>query len=289
MDGPAMFQMTPGALARSPYRRSTLVLCLAIFALAAGPGRAADFATQMLDATYKLFNKDSTATGFFVRDPVAALQGRPRVILVTAGHVLEKMTSDTAIIVLRRPNDTGGYTREDISVPIRTRGKALWQTHPDHDVAVMRVKLPMDADVKPLPFDSLATEEAFGTAKLHIASPLFMMGFPTRFESNGAGFPVARHASIASFPLTPVKLQKTFLADFTTFGGDSGGPVFMPDPRRQDPENAPPLVVGLVLSQFRHDEKIQTLNEERTIHYPLGLSTVLDAPFIREAIERLPK
>lgn len=284
-----MFQMTPGAPARSTDRRTPLALCLAFFILTAGPSRAADFATQMLDATYKLFNKDSTATGFFVRDPAATLQGRPSVILVTAGHVLEKMTSDTAVVVLRRPTDTGGYTRSDLSIPIRARGKALWSTHPEQDVAVMRLKLPLDTTVAPLPFDSLATEEVFKAAKLHIASQLFMMGFPTRFESNGAGFPVARHASIASFPLTPIKLHKTFLADFTTFGGDSGGPVFLPDSRRQDPENSPPLVVGLVLSQFRHDEKIQTLNEERTIHYPLGLSTVLDAPYIREAIERLPK
>lgn len=265
------------------------LILAALSALPALPARASDFATQMLNATYKLFNKDSTATGFFVRDPAASSrQARTNLILVTAGHVFSRMSGDSAVVVLRHPKDDGTYTRDDFTIPIRRGDRPLWTTHPEQDVAVMRVKLPADSGVEPLPLDALATETSFQQSHLHIASPMFVLGFPTRFEANGAGFPVARHASVASFPLTPIQLQKTFLADFTTFSGDSGGPVFLPDPRSgKDPEQSPPLVVGIVLAQFRHDEKIDTLYEERVIHYPLALSTILHAQFIRETIAKL--
>jgi hypothetical protein len=266
----------------------TLALALAFFLPVTAA--AADFATQMLEATYKLFNNDSTATGFFVQVPPAAPESKPRVVVVTAGHVFAKMSGETAVVVLRRPGGDGSYQRRDLTIPIRAKGKPLWTAHADQDVAAMRVELPADAAVSPLPLEMLADEAALRAANLHLASSLHVLTFPTRFEANTAGFPVCRHASIAGAPLLPVKLYKTFLADFATFNGDSGGPVFLADPRRREAaELSPPLVVGIVVAQFRSDEKSDTMYEERTLHHPLGLATVLQAQFIRETIDLLPK
>jgi len=50
-----------------------------------------------------------------------------------------------------------------------------------------------------------------------------------------------------------------------------------------------PLVVGIVLAQFRHDETVRLEYEERTIHHPLGLGTVLQARFVRETIDLAAK
>jgi len=44
------------------------------------------------------------------------------------------------------------------------------------------------------------------------------------------------------------------------------------------------VIPGMVLAQYRHDERITTLDEERVIHYPLGISKVVHACFIREAV-----
>ncbi len=80
------------------------------------------------------------------------------------------------------------------------------------------------------------------------------------------------------------------MIDFTTFGGDSGGPVFIADPRHSGCEDDErPLVLGIVVSQLRHDEKLVIMNEERTVHHPMNLSTVVDAQFVRETIEQLRK
>ncbi len=111
-----------------------------------------------------------------------------------------------------------------------------------------------------------------------------MLSYPERFEANDAGFPVARNATIASYPLLPVARFDSFLTDFTAFGGDSGGPVFL----AADGDEAPPII-GISVSQFRHDEKLKMLNEERTVHHPLGIGKAMHAQFILDTIDRLKK
>jgi hypothetical protein len=91
---------------------------------------------------------------------------------------------------------------------------------------------------------------------------------------------VARNGILASHPIQPVAEYHTFLVDFTTFDGDSGGPVLTRG------TNGHPLVVGMVLAHMRHDERITLEYEERTIHHPLGLGTAVQARFIRETVEK---
>ena len=275
---------------RDTFKLPAMIRCALLLLLTFStclPVVAKDFASQVMDATYKLFNKDSTATGFFLRED--AQRPANEAILVTANHVLSSMTGDSMLIVLRTPQADGNYRRRDWPVTIRNDGKDLWTKHPSLDIAALRVTLPDDANVAPLPLTALASEDMLTQLKLHITSSLFIMGYPNRVESSDVGFPVARHGSVAGFPLTPVKTHPTILIDFATFAGDSGGPVFVKDTRQPDPENAPPVIVGLVLSQIRQDEKTVTENEERTQHFPMQLSNAAHAQFIRETIERLGK
>ena len=253
------------------------VLLAALLGIAGcGFTSAADFATEMLDATFKLFHADSTATCFFVRrePPDQSLY------LVTAAHVLERTKGDTAIVVLRERKADGTYARRDHTVAIRRDGQPLWRRHATEDTAVLRLAEPAPVPVGALPVAALADEARLTAAGLHICSPLFVLTYPQRFEANGAGFAVARQGIVASHPFQPIQTYHTFLADFTTFAGDSGGPVFVPG------NDGHPLLVGLVLAQYRHDEQVTMEYEERTIHHPLGLGTVLHAQFVRETIEQ---
>ena len=239
---------------------------------------AADFATETLEATFKLFHKDSTGTCFFLRR-----EADPNLYLVTAAHVLERTKGETAIVVLRERRADGTYQRRDHTLPIRREGQPLWRRHATEDVAVLRLAGTPPVPVAALPLEALADEARLTAAGLHICSALFVLTFPERFEANEAGFAVARQGIIASHPFRPIQTQHTFLADFTTFAGDSGGPVFVAG------ADGHPLIVGLVLAQFRHDERVTMEYEERTIHHPLGLGTVLHAQFIRETIEQAAK
>jgi len=242
-------------------------------------GGETDFATEMTESTFKLFNPVSTATCFLVqRHPVEAV-----LYVVTAAHVLEKASGDKMVLVLRDPRPDGTYQRHDHDVEIRRDGKPVWTRHPQEDVGVLRLADPLPVPSPALPFSRLADDETISPKLLHIGSPVLVLTYPTRFEANEAGFPIARQGIVASHPVLPPSRHHTFIADFTTFDGDSGGPVFVEGSRHH------PLVVGIVLAQFRHDETVRLEYEERTIHHPLGLGTVLQARFVRETIDLAAK
>ena len=61
---------------------------------------------------------------------------------------------------------------------------------------------------------------------------MMALGFPKGLSSNRAGFPILRWGRVASYPLTPASAFPNFLLDFRVFDGNSGGPVFMADPKR---------------------------------------------------------
>ncbi|HEY1065230.1 MAG TPA: serine protease [Pirellulales bacterium] len=240
---------------------------------------AADFATTMLDATFKLYHKDSTGTCVLVRREAPD----ESLYLVTAAHVLERTKGETAIVVLREQDAEGAYVRRDHTIAIRRDDKPLWKQHEKEDVAVLRLTERPPVPVAALPLSAIADEARLTEAKLHICSPLFVLTYPQRLEANGAGFALARRGIIASQPFLPISRHHTFFADFSTFAGDSGGPVFVAASEDQ------PLFIGIVLAQTHHTERIKTEYEERTINHPLDLGTVLHAQFARDMIEQAAK
>ena len=241
------------------------------------PTFAEGFATGMLEATYKLFHEKSTATCFLVTQEAPD----QKVYLVTAAHVLERMEGETAILVLRERLEDGTFVRRDFPVVIRRDEQPLWVRDAQVDLAILRLDDLPSFPIGTIPFRSIADEGVLESGKLEICRSLFLLTYPQRFEGSEGGFAVARQAIVSSRSFLPLVKHPTYLADFTTFSGDSGGPVFIAG------ENDQPLVVGVVLAQTRHDERVKTEYEERVIHHPLGLGTVLHAQFVRALIENV--
>lgn len=241
--------------------------------------RAADFATAMMDATFKFYHPDSTSTCFLVKraDEDAALY------LITTAHTVERTKGETAVLVLREEKEDGSYERHDHTITIRKGEEPLWVRHAKEDVAVLRLADPMPVKVNALPSRMLAEDAALKEEGVHLCSRLFVLTYPQRFEANGAGLPVARQGIFASPPLLPWKTHPTFLADFTTFAGDSGGPVFI------ESKEGHPAVVGIVINQHHHEEKVKGEYEERLIRYPLGMGTVLRSNYLLETLEEAAK
>lgn len=241
---------------------SALVLCCFV-------AQAAEHAEAMMRATFKLFNKDSTATCFLLRDGAD-------VFLVTAAHSFEKASGETSILVMREADKDGTWKRQDKTIAIREGNRSLWMKHPQQDLAVMRVVLEVPEDAT-LPIDVL---KADGFSRF--GDPVMLLTYPARVEANGAGFPLARQAVVASFPAAPMEKDPVFIIDATAWDGDSGGPVFI------DAGKGKPQIVGLVTARINHVENINSERETRKIETPLGLSKALAAPLILETI-RLAK
>ncbi|RME65530.1 MAG: LysR family transcriptional regulator [Alphaproteobacteria bacterium] len=118
-------------------------------------------------------------------------------------------------------------------------------------------------------------------AGVDVASRVYVIGYPSRVESNGAGFPIVRSGIIAGYPLFPASEHPVIQIDFHTFEGDSGGPVFI----ASDESGEHPLLLGLTMGYVRFDEKINSVYEERTVHHPLNLGMIIRATVVRETLD----
>ena len=247
--------------------------------------KEADPLMDALVSTFKITNKDSTATCFIVSRLATSGSNQQELILVTAAHVLEKMSGDECHIVLRKKDADGVYSKVEVPVVIRANEQPLWVKHPDVDVAVMRLNLPAECSIAALDFEQLLGKEKSKNASLRIADEVCLLTYPAQLEASSAGFPILRRGTVASFPLLPIDNNKTFLVDYHSFGGDSGGPVMI----RGNQAEEGPFIVGLVIGKQRETTKMISEIEERTVHRSLGLGIVVHAAFIRQAIALLPE
>lgn len=237
---------------------------------------------DLLEATYRIADKDHSGTCFLVAPKVVDTVNPRRVILATAAHVLEQMSGDGCEIFLRRREDDGQYSRQQLTIAIRKDGKPLWTRHPDVDLISMFLELPEMVLFNPIPFEQVADEARVSDRTIRAGKETWIPCFPAKLEANEAGWAVLRHGSIASHPLVPVKKVRTLLVDYKNFGGDSGAPVAMI-------VNNQPLVVGIVSGMHRQTDRSNLPFEERIMHTPMGLSIVTQAAYLRETIELMAK
>ncbi|MCX6904758.1 MAG: serine protease [Verrucomicrobia bacterium] len=240
---------------------------------------ASDFATTVAEATFQVTNSTVGATCFFVRREAR----NSALYLVTAAHFFEHSKGATATVALRERRPDGSYCRCEHILATSREGQRLWVRHATEDAAVLQLSEPPPVAVAALPFSALADEARLSAAGVDICTSVFVLTYPARLEWNEAGFPVARQGIIASHPLVPVERYRTYLANFTTFHGDSGAPLFLRDTKGH------PLVIGMVTGELRRDEAVTMEYEEQMIHHRVGLGIVLQTQFIRETIELAAK
>jgi hypothetical protein len=214
------------------------------------------------------------------------------VFLVTAAHVLEGISGDTAIIQFRDRQDNGDWKALPVKVPIRKGGVPMWTRNADSkiDIAVMRLLLNpevvkrLQKNIVILPTSLLADDALLTKFHLHPGMTLFALGFPLRVASNDAGFPILRSGTIASYPILPTKKYKTFYFDFEVFGGNSGGPVFLS-------VDNPALPNGMMLGRLQAivglvTQQMSFANNGSTESLKIGV--VITSTLIKETIDSLP-
>ncbi|ADL01776.1 trypsin-like serine peptidase [Brevundimonas subvibrioides] len=241
-----------------------------------------DLTVGLIDATVQLDQPSGPATrtvgtGFLIQAPRP--DGTPRIVLVTAAHVLETMPDPEARIGWRVALPDGAWRFDPEPLIIRDdAGRPLWTRHGDKDVAVMEITAPETFTRAAIPLGWLADENAFDAWQVGPGDELLSLGFPRGLSSNRAGFPILRVGRIASYPLSPVSAFPTFLLDFTVFPGNSGGPVFWTPSARKRPGTTEPetaFIAGLLSQEVRVGDDA------------LEIGVVTHAVFIRETIALL--
>lgn len=219
----------------------------------------------------------TVGTGFLVNAPRP--DGAPRIVLVTAAHVLNQMPATEARIGWRTALPDGGWRFAAQPLPIREAdGQPLWIRHPERDIAVMEVTAPEAFARAAIPLGWLAEPETLDVYEVGPGDELLALGYPRGLSANRAGFPILRVGRVASWPLTPIAAFPTFLLDFKVFPGNSGGPVFWTAQARRRPDApAPehPFIAGVLTQEVM-------VGEER-----LDLGVVAHAIYVREAVALL--
>lgn len=266
-----------------------LLLSYGVWLLLAHSGgvQAEDHATQILLATVKLQHSQSAGTGFLIIPKNGVDRAKGECLLVTAAHVFEPCPDDAVTVALRVPQPDGTYQRRDVSVPIRRdqrEKKPLWVRHPQFDVAVLKIRLPEGVEATPLPVEVLAEGPELKQRRVRIGARLLVFGYPARVEANPAGFPLARHASLATYPVVPTTAYPILTLDMSAHGGDSGGPVMLETVDSRNEDAGLPVILAMVVGKIQQDEKVVGLYEERILHHPLDLSIAVQAQYLRETV-----
>lgn len=228
---------------------------------------------QLIDATVQVEHvvagERRVATGFLVDAPRP--DGSPRVVLVTAAHVLEPAEGGQVRLGWRYPSGEGGWRFDPQPAPLEAfGGQPYWTRHPSRDLAVLEVTAPPEYARAAIPMAWLGDESSMGDEGVGPGDELMALGYPRGLSANRAGFPILRSGRIASWPLAPVSAFPTFLIDVAMFPGNSGGPVFTERDGR-------PIILGVVTQQVE-------LNSER-----LGIGVVTQAVYVRETIALLDR
>jgi hypothetical protein len=255
------------------------------------PSPSDELKTVLMHDTFLVLGPSSTKPNSTSFGTVFAMgigfKSNPRImhlVLVTAAHVFDGISGDTAIIRLRRPNPDRTYATFNFLLPIRQQGKPLFVRHALADVAAMYANLPDDVPMTGLSPDFLVTDKSLEEIELHPCDEAFILGFPAAVSTEG-GFPLMRTGRIASYPLTPMRIVKQWAFDAHVFNGNSGGPVYFNFVNRfyknQFHLNITRGILGLVIQEGH-----SLLPEFATRDLDYGV--VVPAEFIRETLDLLP-
>lgn len=243
--------------------------------------------TLLMESTFRLqgpTSEDSVLIGTAFIFDLPCEEDPKKAVLVTAGHLLDSLRSDRALLGLRAQRWDGTWEERPWWIDIRHNGKPLWLRHEDVDVAALCVSLPRFADIPLRSTDFLADEGTFQRYQIHPGDELMCLGYSSVNGVHGTGgFPILRGGKIASYPLLPVRKVQTFRYDVEIFKGYSGGPVFYSQIGRfyggvSHPGEQIQFIAGLLTKQWFAEK------EEK---HPLKVAEVIHAHFIKETVERL--
>lgn len=218
---------------------------------------------------------DQTAangTGFFVGIPYAADKNKIFIYLVTAKHVLQDESTGKLLskVLLRLNTPTG--TSKMLPLPLTTAGpRQNVFMHKDATVDLAVIPLAPDQNefqYKVIGEELLTSRKDILDLKIREGTDVFFVGLFAPYLGNQRNYPIVRFGNVAliteeRIPWVGNVLTDLFLMEFSSFGGNSGSPVFFyfnPDlePGRLMLSRSPMLkFAGVVSGKFNDPELLR--------------------------------
>ena len=208
------------------FRKAAFLVSFSVFAMnsAVAVALAQDLNTVLMNSTFEIMGPSAEAgkttfgTIFVLGKPLKADPTKGSYVLITAAHVLNEISGDTATLFLRKKDASGAFTKFPVPLSIRNQGKNLYVKNPDADVAAMYLNLPNETEIKLLPLALLADDATLQHLEVHPGDELLCLGFPLAIDVKG--FPVIRSGLLASYPITPSRIVKQYYYNFHVFPGN---------------------------------------------------------------------
>jgi hypothetical protein len=197
-------------------------------------------------------NCSQTGTGFLVNLPTPELgPGIGVPVLVTSKHILrhprlgaptgqtEYFDTILAFVNSIQPNVGGSYIVQ-LPIQIKVNGFlfcSIDNQDPNADIAVCPVSISDSFfDIKGLSPDMFVTQSKIETMRLNETDEVLFSGLFLPYHGANKNYPIVRHGRLAlipkeripwSIPTSGNSMQDLYLAEITSWGGNSGSPVFV--------------------------------------------------------------
>jgi hypothetical protein len=188
--------------------------------------------------------KSWDGTGFFIIEPDSRLKGRGVVWLVTNKHMIRSPVgpyfNGVGIRVnAKAPTPSGNQFAEDTLPVMDAAGNLYWCTDPDDEtVDLALIQLSPDEDKLDaiwFPTELFVTQDIFKKLKINENDEVLFSGLFNAYRGAKRNFPIVRHGKLALVtderipidPRNPNLNVDLILVEVTSFGGNSGSPVFL--------------------------------------------------------------
>ena len=173
-------------------------------------------------------------TGFFVSIPDSSIKKVEFVYLVTAKHVIENnLTKDFYDRIYIRINKRNGNF-DTIPITLIAQNGQSFVINDNIDLAVIPLAPDISKyDYQSIPIDVLfKTKEEFDTSYVKEGTNVFYSGLFSPYLGYNSNNPIIRFGRVALLPTENIfwdssnAKQNLFLVETTTYGGNSGSPLF---------------------------------------------------------------
>jgi V8-like Glu-specific endopeptidase len=265
-----------------------------------------------LSNTNEVGERHNLGTGFFIAIPDSNLLYG---YLVTAKHVLLNPGSILPFEFIQVAYNKKNGSRDSVLVSVKATGlnKNIYY-HQDLSVDLAVIPLAIEIDSSDVRYsvekELFRSKIDFDTSYVKPGTNLFYTGMFSPYLGYNKNYPITRFGKVALITEEKIKFEKSemkaslFLAETTTFGGNSGSPVFAfgsdykinshdpSDPiNTKEQNNVPIYLIGIMKGYFQENAPIEFMNTSTmtpTYSSNIGIAAIIPSYLLYEILEDLP-